>query len=130
MEGILYEKQAHGTVAQVCERLEAACGKHAFGVLGTHDLKQKMADKGVTFARQCRILEVCNPQQAKSVLEANMSISTALPCRISVYEQGRGVTVSTLKPTAVLGMFGSPQLAPVAREVEQTLMRIIDEACS
>jgi uncharacterized protein (DUF302 family) len=31
-----------------------------------------------------------NPQQAKKVLERNKETSTALPCRISVYEEGGG----------------------------------------
>ena len=56
-----------------------------------HDLRAKMTEKGVEFTRECRIYEVCNPQQAKKVLEKNMEISTALPRRISVYEEG-GVT--------------------------------------
>ena len=72
----------------VAIHLGAALARHKFGVLGVHDLKAKMAEKGVPFARECRIFEVCNPHQAKTVLEANLEISTALPCRISVYEEG------------------------------------------
>lgn len=99
-------------------------------MLGVHDLKQKMADKGVTFGPQCRILEVCNPHQAKAVLEANPSISTALPCRIAVYEQAGKTIISTLKPTAVLSLFGSPELEPVAQDVEAAIIRMIDAACT
>jgi len=40
-----------------------------------------MAKKGVKFASECLIFEVCQPQQAKKVLDQNMSVSTALPCR-------------------------------------------------
>ena len=74
---------------QLGKDLEAACARHKFGVLGMHDLKAKMTEKGVPFARECRIFEKSgNPHQAKRVLEANLEISTALPCRISVYEEG------------------------------------------
>jgi hypothetical protein len=31
---------------------------------------------------------VCQSKQAKKVLDENMSVSTALPCRISIYEEG------------------------------------------
>jgi uncharacterized protein (DUF302 family) len=62
-------------------------------------------------------------------LEADISIANALPCRIAVYEQDGKVKISTLRPTAVLGMFGRPELEPVAQEVEETLLRIIDTAC-
>ena len=126
---MLYTKESNDSIEQVCEKLVAAAEANGFGVLAVHDLKKKMAAKGVSFVPQCRIFEVCNPVQAKKVLEANMLISTALPCRISVYEQGGKVSVSTLRPTAVLGLFGNPELEPVAESVEEAIIRIIDAAC-
>lgn len=127
---MIYAKQGQGSIEAVAERLEEAAAAEKFGVLGVHDLKQKMEAKGVAFGPECRVFEVCNPQKAKAVLEADLSIANALPCRICVYQEGDSVTVSTMKPTAVLGMFGRPELGPVAEEVEQALIRIIDTACS
>ena len=60
-----------------------------------------MAKKGVEFTHECRVFEVCQPQQAKEVLEQDMSISTMLPCRISVYEEEGKTILATLKPTAL-----------------------------
>jgi uncharacterized protein (DUF302 family) len=57
-----------------------------------------------------------------------MSISTALPCRISIYEEGGKTILATLKPTALLAMFSAPQLGPVAQEVEDTIIKIIKDA--
>jgi uncharacterized protein (DUF302 family) len=108
--------------------LERAISRHKFGVLGVHDLRAKMAEKGVSFARECRVFEVCNPHQAKKVLEANLEISTALPCRISVYEEGGKIRLATIKPTALIGLFHDPELKGVAQEVETTLVQIMDEA--
>jgi uncharacterized protein (DUF302 family) len=127
---MLHEQTAEGTVDAICEKLCDATNAENFGVLGIHDLKQKMESKGVSFSRECRIIEVCNPKQAKAVLEANMAISTALPCRIAVYEEGGVVKVSTLKPTAVLALYGSAELKSIAEDVEQTIVRIIDAACA
>ena len=126
---MLYTRTATGSVEQVTKRLSTAATTNKFGVLGGHDLKERMAAKGVQFGPECRIIEVCNPTQAKNVLEANMAISTALPCRISVYEEGGAVKVSTLKPTAVLSLFGNPELEEIAKEVEDAIIRIIDSAC-
>lgn len=126
---MLYEKIVQGSVDEMIGKLETATVAHQFGVLGVHNLKQKMADKGVAFGPECRVLEVCNPGKAKTVLEADLSISNALPCRISVYEAGSSVVVSTMKPTILIGLFDRPELEPVAREVEETLIRIIDSAC-
>lgn len=108
--------------------LEKAVARHNFGVLGVHDLRATMARKGVEFARECRIYEVCNPVQAKKVLEANLEISTALPCRISVYEEGGRRRLATIKPTAMIALYPNPELKSVAEEVERTLTAIMAEA--
>jgi len=126
---MLYEKEARGTVEEVVARVEAAAAENQFGVLGVHDLKQKMQAKGVDFGPECRVLEVCHPAKAKTVLEADMSIANALPCRIAVYEQDGKVKVSMLKPTRLLGLFDRPELEPVAEEVEAAMLRMIDAAC-
>ena len=126
---MLYVQEASGSVDEVIKKLEEAAAANQFGVLGVHNLKQKMNSKGVEFDPECRIVEVCNPKKAKSVLETDMSISNALPCRISIYEESGKVKVSTLKPTAILALFGRPELEPVAKEVEDTMIRIIDAAC-
>ena len=115
-------------LARLIADLEQAVARHKFGVLGVHDLKAKMAEKGVPFARECRIFEVCNPHQAKKVLEANLQVSTALPCRISVYEEGGKTKLATIRPTALIGLYGTPELKSVAEEVEDTMVKIMAEA--
>jgi len=116
------------TLTEVCDAMQAAVQKHKFGVLGMHNLKETMAKKGVAFERECIIFEVCNPIQAKRVLESRMEVSTALPCRISVYTDGGRVRLATIKPTQMLAMFQVPELAVVAREVEETIAAIMNEA--
>ena len=118
------------TVSEAAAALQVAVLANKFGVMQVHNLKETMAKKGVEFARECLILEVCQPQQAKKVLEQDMSISTALPCRISVYQEGGKTTLATLKPTTLLAMFNVPQLEGVAQEVEDTIVKIMKEAAS
>ena len=84
-----------------------------------------MTKKGVEFAHECLIFEVCQPQQAKKVLNENMSVSTALPCRIYIYEEGDKTDLATLKPTTLLALFNSPQLEGVAQEVQATILSSI-----
>ena len=112
----------------ICRALPEITQRHEFGVLGLHDLKEKMISKGIAFDRECRVFEVCNPQQAKEVLSRAMEISTALPCRISVYQEGGRTVLATIKPTKLLGLFEAPGAAEAAKEVEETMTRIIEEA--
>jgi uncharacterized protein (DUF302 family) len=117
-------------VSEAAAALQAAVQANHFGVMQVHNLKETMAKKGVEFARECLIFEVCQPQQAKKVLDENMSVSTALPCRISIYEEGGKTILATLKPTTLLAMFNTPQLKGVAQEVEATIVKIMKEAAS
>src|SRR5664280_2093985 len=118
------------TVSEVAAALQTAVQANHFGVMQVHNLKESMTKKGVEFARECLIFEVCQPQQAKKVLDENMSISTALPCRISIYEEEGKTVLATLKPTTLLAMFNVPQLEVVARDVENTIVKIMKEAAS
>ena len=118
------------SVSETAAALEAAVQANHFGLMQVHNLKETMAKKGVVFARECLIFEVCQPQQAKKVLEENMSVSTALPCRISIYEEGGKTILATLKPTTLLAMFATPQLKGVAEEVEGAIVKIMQEAAA
>ena len=118
------------TVSEAAAALQAAVQANHFGVMQVHNLQESMTKKGVEFARECLIFEVCQPQQAKKILDENMSVSTALPCRISIYEEGGKTVLATLKPTTMLAMFNTPKLEGVAQEVEDTIIKIMKEAAS
>lgn len=115
---------------QICARLPEVAVKHKFGVLGTHDLREKMTSKGVPFDRECRVFEVCNPQQAQQILNQAIEVSAALPCRISVYAEKDRTVLATIKPSALLGLFGAAGEESIARDVETSLVRIMEETCS
>lgn len=125
---MLIKLSTNKTVSEAASALEAAILNNHFGLMQVHNLKETMMKKGVEFTRDCLIFEVCQPQQAKKVLDQNMSVSTALPCRISIYEEDGKTTLASLKPTTILAMFNSPQLEVVAQEVEDTIIKIMKEA--
>ena len=125
---MLFKLSSTKTVSEAATALQAAVQANHFGVMQVHNLTETMAKKGVEFAHECLIFEVCQPQQAKKVLDQNMSVSTALPCRISIYEEGGKTILATLKPTTLLAMFNVPELEQVAQEVEATIIKIINEA--
>ena len=127
---MLVKLSTNKTVSEAAAALQAAVQANHFGVMQVHNLQETMVKKGVDFERECLIFEVCQPQQAKKVLEQNMSVSTALPCRISIYEEGGKTILATLKPTMLLAMFNSPQLKDVAQEVEDTIVKIMKEAAA
>ena len=124
-----YVVETQKSVAQAEADLCAAVQRHKFGVLHIHDLQETMKKKGVEFGNACRILEICNPQNAKEVLTADMDLNFALPCRVSVYSDHGKTKIGMIKPTAMLkALSDSPALARVAEEVEEAIIKMIDEA--
>ncbi len=125
---MLYEKPSTRTMDEIEAALREVAALHQFGVLHVHDLQRKLREKGIDMPRQVRVFEVCNPFQAKQVLDANPAIANALPCRIAVYEKDGRLIVSTLLPTLLIGMFGNNELLPVAAEVEAVVKAMVDAA--
>jgi len=124
---MLVTVESKKTVAEIAQAFAGVCARYQFGVLGSYNLRQKLNEKGVPFDRECLVFEVCNPRQAQKVLEQNIAIATALPCRIAVYQEGGQTRLATIRPTALLGLFPNPELLPVAEEVEQVLLKIMED---
>ena|SRR5687767_5193784 len=131
MNSSLITRSTTAPLETVAARLPEIAKRHQFGVLGVHDLKEKMTSKGVPFDRECRVFEVCNPQQAQLILNGNISVSAALPCRISLYPEGARTVLATIDPSALLGLFGSTGggVSTIAADVRNELIVIMDEAC-
>ena len=125
---MLYTIKTRKPITEIQHGLEESAARQQFGILAVHNLRETMKKKGVDFNTDCWIYEVCNPVQAKKVLEANGAVSTALPCRISVYGAEGSYTLATILPTELMKMFGSPELEPVAREVETVIKAMMQDA--
>jgi len=115
---MLLTVESKRSVEEISELMPDACTKHGFGVLG---------EKGQEFDRAVLVFDVCNPVKAKQVLTAAPTVSSVLPCRISVYEEGGGSRLVTVQPSQMMAMFDTPELAGVAQEVEETLRAILGE---
>lgn len=125
---MLYKIGTRRPLDEIERELQESAARHRFGVIAIHDLRDTLRKKGVDLAMECRIYEVCNPLQAKRVLETDGAISTALPCRISVYGAPRDYTLATMLPTEMMKGFNNPDVEPVAREVEEVIIQMMRDA--
>ncbi|VAW47352.1 Protein of unknown function DUF302, partial [hydrothermal vent metagenome] len=91
-----YIVETNKSFEQATNDLEAAVKNHQFGVLHIHDLGGTLRSKGIEFAEECKVLEVCNPVKAAQVLEIDMRLNMALPCRISVYTENGQVKIGMI----------------------------------
>lgn len=123
-----YSRHSSRSSAEVDARLREAAARHKFGVLHVHDLQQTLKSKGIDFAHECKVYDVCNPQAATTALTAELKVSTVLPCRISVFSDGAGCTIATVKPTDLLRATGLAGVEGLAAEIEKEILAMIEEA--
>ena len=109
--------------------LEVAVKNNGFGVLHIHDLGETLRSKGIDYDEECRVFEVCNPQQAAKVLAIDVRLNMALPCRISVYTEQGKVKIGYIEPVEMLSALSSdPELAGIAGEVASSMVDILNDA--
>ena len=114
---------------QASADLDAAVKEHDFGVLHVHDLGGTLRSKGIDFAEQCKVFEVCNPVQAAKVLATDMRLNMALPCRISVFTEHGKTKIGLIKPAEMLSSLSEDKaLQQVAMEVEAKTIAMVDAA--
>jgi uncharacterized protein (DUF302 family) len=65
--------------------LEKATVENDWVVPGVLDINKSMASKGVKFEPRVKVVQLCNPRHAKSVLSINRMLSAMMPCTISVW---------------------------------------------
>ncbi len=124
-----YTVETPKSFEQAAADLDAAVKRHNFGVLHVHDLGTTLRSKGIDFAHQCKVFEVCSPQQAAKVLDIDMQLNMALPCRISVYAKGGKTHIGMIRPEQMLAQLSDdPRLNTIAAEVERATREMIDEA--
>ena len=124
-----YIVESNKSFEQAVTDLEAAVKRNEFGVLHIHDLGNTLRSKGIAFAENCKVFEVCNPGQAGKVLSTDIRLNMALPCRISVYTEQGKTRMGMIKPVPMLAALSQdPTLVKVAQEVEARTRKMIEEA--
>ncbi len=115
-------------VEEARQAIEEKAKEKGFGVMAVHEVSNILSNKGVPISYRCVIVEVCSPRHASQVLSKNPLISTAMPCRIAIFEKEGKTVVSTMAPTAMLEVFNEPELKPIAEEVESLMKEILESA--
>jgi uncharacterized protein (DUF302 family) len=126
---VYYIVETEKSFEQASADLDSAVGRNGFGVLHVHDLGATLRSKGIEFAEQCKVFEVCNPVQAAKVLSTDMRLNMALPCRISVFTDKGKTRIGLIKPVQMLSALSDEAaLLEVSQEVETKTIKMVDEA--
>jgi len=122
---MVYIEKSEKSVDKVVETLEEKISDFKFGILHIHNVKETLHSKGVEFEKECRILDICNPNFAKMFLSEDMSMSVVMPCKITVYED-EGQTNIAMNSLVQLVDDVNPDMMEEAAKVQNTLLELID----
>ena len=93
---MIYKIQTNTPLQVVKAQLEKNAKVMGFGVLGSHDFKKILKNKGFELETEVTVYEICNPPAAHMALNAITDISVYLPCRISIYEENGTTVLATI----------------------------------
>ncbi len=87
--------------------LEQAIPQQGWVVSTVSDMNKSMAKHGVEFAPRVKLVKLCKPEYAQSVLTTDRHVSTLMPCTIAVWEGDDGrVYLSKMNMSLMAKMFG------------------------
>lgn len=124
--GLVYEKSTNKSLTEAISSLESNLKESGFGILWQLNFKDKLQEKGLEFKDDFVVLEVCNPKQAKEVLENNIHIGYVLPCKMVVRREGDKTYIGMTSPEVLIGLFEGSDLKEVAKKVEESLKNSIE----
>lgn len=120
--GKTVEMQYEKALARASEEL----AKEGFGVLTEIDVAATLKKKLGKEMPPYRILGACNPQLAHRAIEAEPQIGALLPCNVVVRVDPAGKTVvEIMDPQAVLQLVDRPEIAAIAAQVRERLVRVL-----
>lgn len=123
---LVYEKSTNKSLTEAISSLESNLKESGFGILWQLNFKDKLQEKGLEFKDDFVVLEVCNPKQAKEVLENNIHIGYVLPCKMVVRREGDKTYIGMTSPEVLIGLFEGSDLKEVAKKVEESLKNSIE----
>jgi len=121
-----YTIEVDKSLNEAVSALETSLKNEKFGVLWSLNMKETLAGKGVELDGEYMILEVCNPHEAKRVLEKSPLVSYFLPCKIVVYKENGLTKVGLPKPTELIKLVEDEELQAIASDIEKRLIGAID----
>ncbi|NMH68914.1 DUF302 domain-containing protein [Bacillus sp. RO3] len=122
-----YTKEVTMSVKEAVEAVESSLKDESFGVLWNLDLARKLQDKGLDFNEEIVVLEVCNPHEAKKVLEESMLVSYFLPCKVTVYTEEGTTKIGMARPGKLIEMVDNDELKKLALDIENRLIGCLDK---
>lgn len=124
---MFYVVETNKSFDEAVEALEAEVPNHKFGVQHIHNIANTLRTKGVDFKEECKVFEICNPVYADKIMNVDMVLNTALPCRVSVYTENGVVKIGMIKPSEMFAtLTEKTEAIDITKEIDPIIIKMID----
>lgn len=90
-----YKLTSDKNISNIVSEFEPACEKFNFALLHHYIYHDVVKSKGFPINRKVYIYEICQAKVAAAVLTDEPEFAPFMPCRIAIYEDTKGVSIST-----------------------------------
>ena len=108
------------------EKLQNSIEENGWSVAGVSNMNKSMAKHGVKLEPQVRLVNLCHPKYAKSVLETDRYVTPMMPCTFGVWQDDDGkVYISKVNMELMATMFGGNVKEVMGGKVAEDEKRIL-----
>ena len=100
--------------------------ERGFGVLWQLNFKDKLKEKGLKLENDYLVFEVCNPKQAKEMLEFDPHVGSVLPCKMTLRRENGKTYIGMTSPEVLIGLFKNSELDAIAKRLTASLVESIE----
>jgi uncharacterized protein (DUF302 family) len=114
---------------ETIEALEKRIPEHGWVISGDKpmDMNKSMAKHGVNFEPRVKLIKLCKPEYAKSVLTTDRHISCMMPCTMAVWQADDGkVYLSKMNLSLMAKMFGGNIAKVMGKKVVHDEEKILE----
>jgi len=121
---MVYIEKTNKSVQEIVDAIKNIASEYKFGVLHIHNVKETLSSKGIDLKNECQILDVCNPIVANEFLTQDMSLSSIMPCKISVYTDNNETHIAMNSLVQLVDDI-NPDFIDLAQDTQNSLLEII-----
>lgn len=111
---------------ETVQALQKAISEQGWVVSGVRDMNKSLAKHGVELGPGVKLVELCNPGYAKSVLTTDRFVSTMMPCTFGVWRaDDERVYLSRINMKLMARMFGGNIAKVMGGQVAQDEDKIL-----
>jgi len=126
---MILEDQSKYNFEETVTKFEKSVKDHGWKMPAVHDLQKTMTKFGYD-VKSVKVFELCHPDHAKKILEANDEriVSSMMPCRVAIYEKNDGKTYVSRMNSALMAKTMSKlidEVMAVASSENEEILKVV-----